>query len=164
MPAEPKEEKNSPFLTTSRLNNITPVFSPAELEQYLQTQQLQKFERLSRKSSIAFLFDKGKTFTVYPFKLTWTITDTAQFPISVLFSVTKKNFPCAVDRNRVKRLMREAYRKNKHQAIHFLSQKNLNLFLAILFTGKSIPDYTETETKIKAALKKLVDEITASNT
>ena len=70
-----------------------------------------KEERLCNKRLIDGLYHNGSSFLCYPFKATWCLSDLpAPFPAQVLFAVSKKRFKRAVDRNRVKRLMREAYR------------------------------------------------------
>ena len=58
------------------------------------------------------------------------------------FTVNKKNFKKAVDRNRVKRLMRESYRIQKNELKNMLIQSNKNLALFFIYTGKELPDYT----------------------
>lgn len=47
----------------------------------------------------------------------------------------------AVDRNRIKRLMREAYRLQKNELQVYLEQQNLRLSVFILYTGKDLPEY-----------------------
>lgn len=78
-----------------------------------------------------------------------------KFPVHVLVSVSKRNFKNAVDRNRIKRLVREAYRKNKEIIYkERKSQKSL-LLLGLIFTGKTIPEYAEIEQKIILILHRL---------
>lgn len=126
---------------------------------YIQSKQFQKFERLSAKRSIAFLFEQGQSFVVPPLKIVWKITEEPQFPVTVLFSVPKKNFPVSPDRSRIKRLMRESYRLHKSDFIGAVAQKNLYLHVAFIFIGKQLPEYTSVEEKIISALKKLHHEL-----
>ncbi len=126
---------------------------------YIQSRQFQKFERLSAKRSIAFLFEQGQSFVMPPIKIVWKITQEPQFPVTVLFSVPKKNFPVSPDRSRIKRLMREAYRLHKSGFIGVVAEKNIYLQVAFIFIGKQLPEYTSVEEKIISALKKLHHEL-----
>jgi ribonuclease P protein component len=119
---------------------------------------------LNRKSSIAFLFDKGAGLLALPIKITWCKTEVQSFPLCVMFNVSKKNFPSAVHRNRIKRLMRETYRHHKKEIILLLAEKNMNAMAAFLYTGKTLPTHAEMENTMQRALKKLTHEIVAANT
>src|ERR1700722_14129384 len=94
---------------------------------------LKKEERLCNKKLIDGLFHNGSSFLCYPFKASWMLTDaTQQFPAQILFSVSKKRFKRAVDRNLIKRRMREAYRLHKQQRLYELlntSEKKIVLSL-----------------------------------
>ena len=80
-----------------------------------------KEERLCNKKLIDELFHNGSSFLCYPFKVSWLLVDEpAQFPAQVLFSVSKKRYKRAVDRNLIKRRMREAYRLHKQQHLYDL--------------------------------------------
>lgn len=112
-----------------------------------------KDERLSSRKIIAELYEKGKSFIVFPFRLVWleTILPSA-FPVQIVLSVPSKNFRKAVDRNRIKRQMREVYRKNK-SAVYSLLQKEKNqCAIMIIFTGKSKVPFNEIENKLKLTL------------
>jgi ribonuclease P protein component len=162
MHAGQKGEKNYLFLTTGNLNNIWSVFSKAEMEKYLQTNQFKKFERLNRKSSIAFLFEKGKSYTTGQLKICWILSGQKNdFPLSVLFSVSKKNFPDSYQRNKIKRLLRESYRNNKRETLIWLTEKGLNAHAAFIFSGRKLPHYSTIEKQMVDALKKLNNEIVA---
>jgi ribonuclease P protein component len=74
-----------------------------------------KEERLTKEKQIQELFDKGSSFYLFPFKVFFIPNPDQQSPHhQVLISVSKKNFKRAVDRNLIKRRMREAYRLQKH--------------------------------------------------
>ncbi|WKK66056.1 ribonuclease P protein component [Lutimonas zeaxanthinifaciens] len=73
-----------------------------------------KDERLKKKNLISELFASGRSATVFPIKMIYLEYDhLSPFKIQAGVSVSKRNFKNAVQRNRIKRLMREAYRKNK---------------------------------------------------
>jgi len=145
---------------------------------------LGKKERLKSRKQIDQLFKQGKSFVIYPFKIYYIINPAPttqqseklndsrlrtclpdrQAPDSRLaFGVGAgtRNFKKAVDRNRIKRLTREAYRmqKNTLQQKLLESQKQLNVFF--IYTGKEMPDYLlikDKTTKILNRLIKIVDE------
>jgi len=84
-------------------------------------------------------------------------------PLQSGFAVSAKNFKKAVDRNRIKRLMREAYRLQKN-SLTLTSQKNLAVFF--IYTGKALPEYEDVSEKIRLALnrlQKIVDETAVGN-
>jgi ribonuclease P protein component len=126
---------------------------------YLRSRQFQKFERLTAKRSVAFLFEQGKAFTLPALKVVWRIYDEPQFPVMVLFSVSKKNFPLSPHRNRIRRIMREAYRLHKSSIILAALAKEKNLQIGFIFLGKTLPKYAFLEQKIISALKKIQDEL-----
>jgi len=106
-----------------------------------------KAERLSRKKWIQELFDKGSSFNFYPYRiLSLPHPDTTAAANQVMFSVSKRLFKKAADRNKVKRRMREAYRLNKGPA--GLSGK---LLIAYIYTAREIlPSTTIREKLVKA--------------
>ncbi|GDX52852.1 hypothetical protein LBMAG27_18990 [Bacteroidota bacterium] len=104
-----------------------------------QSQSFSKAERLNSKKLMDELFNKGSSFVLYPFRVYWMKHEQpVPSKVQVLISVPKKNFPLAVDRNRIKRLMREAYRKNKFLIIDSMNGNEKNLAVAFLFTGKNL--------------------------
>jgi len=108
-----------------------------------------KAERLNSKIQIGELFAKGDPFFKYPFKvIVHRQNETGKPLVSILITVPKRNFKKAVDRNRIKRLIREAYRLNKHIIYEHLGQNNIRLNLAFIYTAKSILSYQEIERKI----------------
>ena len=123
-------------------------------------QTFKKEERLHEKKLIETLFKGGNSFYKFPFKVVYLkLEDAKAYPAKVLISVSKHNFKRAVDRNRIKRLIREAYRKNKH----LLLGENADLgvprttwLIGLIYRGNVIPEYKEVEKKIILILHKLV--------
>ena len=77
-----------------------------------------KAERLCSRKAIERLFSEGHSFAKYPLRLVWLpleVDPKATYPVQVALSVPKRKFKKAVSRNRIRRLMREAYRVNKHR-------------------------------------------------
>jgi ribonuclease P protein component len=112
-----------------------------------------KSERLYKKKAIQELFDKGSSFYMYPFRVLVQPSPDQAGAHQVMFSVSKRNFKRAVDRNLLKRRMREAYRLNK-AAIPGTSK----LQMAYIYTAKEILALDEIQEKIRLSFKKLKAE------
>lgn len=94
-----------------------------------------KPERLKNDKEISRLFEEGKSITVFPIRLIYLFSDgDKQEHIKAAFTASKRNFKKAVDRNRIKRLLRESYRLNKPQLYRSLDTKNY-IFMFI-YIGK----------------------------
>ena len=117
-----------------------------------------KEERLTSKKSFELLFNKGKSFALPPYRFVW-IKAEASDPVKLGISVPKKSFAKSVERNRIKRRIREAYRKNKHSLYELLKKKNLSIDLMILYTAKTELEYKEIEGKMIVSLLKLSEQI-----
>ncbi|MGV3508728.1 MAG: ribonuclease P protein component [Sphingobacteriaceae bacterium] len=121
-----------------------------------------KEERLCSKKLLDKLFHNGSSFLVYPFRVV-SIPETLEVnsPAQVVIAVSKRKFKHAVDRNLIKRKVREAYRLNKETLLYsFLREKRLNLLIGIHYIGKEIPEYQFVEKKLKLALSRLIDSYT----
>lgn len=105
---------------------------------------------------------KGKSFASSPFRVVWLQTGfPGKYPASVLFSVSKKKIKTAVSRNRIKRRMREAYRKNKHILYEPMLPAGKKIALAFIYTSSAESLYTDIERKIILSLQRLAEEIAA---
>ena len=113
---------------------------------------LPKEQRLFKKRAIDQLFGKGKGFNFYPFRVVvyahHSEIDEPSIP-RFLVSVSKKRFHHAFKRNRIKRLVREAWRRNKSQLIVNCENNNLTFDFALVYTATIILSYEEIEKKIK---------------
>ena len=125
---------------------------------------LGKNERLKSRKQIENLFDKGKSFVVTPFRVYFIMNTELQIHkgergLKFGTGVSAKNFKKAVDRNRIKRLTREAWRLQKNEIRDKVkeTQRQLNVFF--IYTGKELPDFTTVRDKVAIALKKLADKI-----
>ncbi|MDB4902648.1 MAG: ribonuclease protein component [Mucilaginibacter sp.] len=121
-----------------------------------------KEERLCNKRLIDELFHNGSSFLCYPFKASWLFIDEPlQFPVQILFAVSKKRFKRAIDRNLIKRRMREAYRLHKQLYLYDkLSRTEKKIVLSLGYIGKEIAPYDLTEKKMLKLLSQLSAELT----
>lgn len=116
-----------------------------------------KEERLCSKKSLDLLFKNGSSFLLYPFRVTYFQVDEPwQYPVKVVINVPKKRFKRAVDRNLLKRRIRETYRhlKSDHLYSFFDTETNL-LLLSLQFVGKDKYPSEFLEKKLEKTLKKL---------
>ena len=81
-------------------------------------------------------------------------------PLQAGFGASSRHFKKAVDRNRIKRLSREAYRLQKQPLLQRVKEKGVSMALFFIYTGKELPDYATASEKIGVALQKLIKEIT----
>ena len=124
-----------------------------------------KEERLCNKKLIDELFHNGSSFLCYPFKVSWLIVDEPLlFPAQVLFSVSKKRFKRAVDRNLIKRRIREAYRLYKQQYLYTgLQDGEKKIIFSVGFIGKEISTYELIDKKMLKLLNELSGAVSKWN-
>lgn len=116
---------------------------------------LGKEDRLKSRKSIDLLFKKGKSFSHFPFKVFW-MQAAGDHVLQAAFSVSSRNFKKATDRNRIKRLMREAYRLQKNTLYEALKTGQKKITLFIIYTGRELPEYNMVFEKTGLIIKKLI--------
>jgi len=121
---------------------------------------LSRGERLKSVVKTQKLFLKGKSFKIFPFHVYYRLSNNTEvFKNQFVISVGKHFFKHAVDRNRMKRLVREAYRKNK-QLVYLLSEeKNVFFNVGFVYKSSSKLDYVEIEKLVIQALNMLKEKM-----
>jgi ribonuclease P protein component len=123
-------------------------------------QTFSKDERLRSRKLIEKIIEEGKSIHQAPFRLSWTVTELkSAFPAQLAIAVPKRFFKRAVDRNRIKRLIREAYRKNKSGIYSLLRSKEMQCALLVVFNGRNVPLYDEVEKKLLITLHRFEETI-----
>jgi ribonuclease P protein component len=140
-----------------------------------------KAEKLKSRKRIEWVFKEGKSLSVFPFKVFFLLTNPAPppapsaspspvsappsrasappSPLQAGFGAGSRHFKKAVDRNRIKRLSREAYRLQKQPLIDLLAEKGISMAVFFIYTGKELPDHSTVKAKIGVALQKLIKEV-----
>jgi len=116
-------------------------------------------ERLKSRKSIEQLFSEGKKFMLSPFRVLYLFDQMKNSPLQFGVGVSTRNFRKAVDRNRIKRIIREAYRLQKLPLQEKLKEKNLRLNLFFIYTAKELTDYKFIYDRMDLVLQKLMSEI-----
>lgn len=111
-----------------------------------------KKEKLKSQKLIEILFSEGKSVSVYPLRMVFLkTTDSESASIKCGVSVSKRNFKKAVDRNRIKRLLRESYRLNK---IKYFNNISSSYAFMILYISKDGIDFDSLDKKMNLLLDK----------
>jgi ribonuclease P protein component len=118
-----------------------------------------KKEKLKSKKQLGKLFAEGKSFSVFPIKAFYAFADEQDNIIKTGVGVSSKNFKKAVHRNRIKRLLREAYRTEKLPLHIYLSSNKKQLALFLLFVDKVMPQYNLLKTRMKLCIERLIKEL-----
>ena len=127
----------------------------------IQQHTFPKKEKLKSKKLIDTLFVEGNSVKAFPLRMVFIETPLPypEITIQAGVSVSKRNHKLAVTRNRVKRLMREAYRNHKH----IIDTKGTTFAVLIIYTGRDVSTYQEMERSMVKLLKRFNDAITTAH-
>lgn len=120
-----------------------------------------KAERLNSKILIGKMFEGGasKSFSIFPIRVVYMPVEQGEAPAAILVSVSKRRFKRAVKRNRVKRQIREAYRKHKHLLVDELQRRGQRIAVAFIYLSDGLVPTAELEEKMKTALMRISEKL-----
>ncbi|HSN61447.1 MAG TPA: ribonuclease P protein component [Ferruginibacter sp.] len=114
-----------------------------------------KADKLKSRKAIDEIFGKGKSFSGFPLKVIW-LPQNRLAALQAGVGVSSRNFKKATDRNRIKRLMREAYRLQKNDLQQYLEQNNKTMSVFFLYVGKDLPVYELLFEKMGSSIQRLI--------
>ena len=127
----------------------------------------QKKDKLKSRKQMQFLFSKGTAITIHPIRLLYTIEkeEAGIFSNGLLqagVGAPSRQFRKAVQRNKVKRLLREGYRLEKPNFTNSISITNTRLNLFFLYVDANVQTQQQIQATIKLLLQKLSDKLKLS--
>ena len=120
--------------------------------------------KLCSKIQIDTVFSSGHRISQFPLQALILPASFAEtIPFKLLISVPKKRIKKSVDRNYIKRLLREVIRKNKLNLETFLIENNIQLAICLIYSTSEEMNYSELETKIRKLFNKLMNHVSEQN-
>jgi len=122
---------------------------------------LQAIERLKLRKQIETLFQTGEAFSVFPLRIVYRLLplpDASDSPVQVGFSIPKKRIKKAVGRNRVRRLLKEAWRLQKH-ALYQAIPPDMQLHCFLIYTGEPLLTFEEAKKAVLKLQQKLIPRL-----
>lgn len=119
---------------------------------------LGRTERLKSRKHINKVFAEGKVIQKFPLRAMVLLDKDQHFPASLQcgFTVSTRNFKKAVLRNRIRRIIKEVYRKKKTALLKILEERDQRLELFLVYTGREVPTYIEIEEAMEQVLLRII--------
>jgi ribonuclease P protein component len=126
--------------------------------------RLRKEERLKSRKQLGILFAEGQSTLVFPIRFVWMITSRdGAYPVRVAFSVARRRWKRAVDRNLFKRRMRESYRLHKHLLYDILTLPvDQQILISCLYTADTECPFEQVHTAMGKGIKRIAEQISQS--
>jgi ribonuclease P protein component len=118
-----------------------------------------KEERLYGHAALDNVYNNGKYLQVDSIKIIYIEVPKSNYPCRIVFSVPKRSFKRAIDRNLIKRRMREVYRNHKHILYNDLNEKQKNIHMYMIYLSKEIIPFDELKDAMLKALKIVVSKL-----
>ena len=115
-----------------------------------------KQQRLKSRKKLQQVFAGRKAVFAENIKVLYLAEDADKGFVQCGVGLSGRYFKKAVDRNRVKRLLREAYRLQQHPLVQVAEKNNKQISVFILYTGKQLPQYDRLFESVGIALQKLI--------
>lgn len=114
-------------------------------------------EHLKSQKAIDALLNTKSGFMAYPFRVAYQVVDaeSATSAVQVMFVVRKKRFRHATDRNRFKRLLREAYRLQKQPLLDYATAHGIGMRIAFIGISSTLPAFSDVQDKMREAINNL---------
>lgn len=101
------------------------------------------------------------SFSIFPLRVVYLRVEDLDAPVAILISVSKRRFKRAVKRNRVKRQLREAFRKNKYPLATLMKERNEKLVIGFIYLADRLSESFEIEEKMRIALMRIEEKISS---
>jgi len=122
-------------------------------------------EKLKSRKLLDELFASGKSFSVFPVKVIYKeIEEAIDFPVKAGVGASIRHFKKAVDRNRIKRLLRESYRINKQPLLDFAVEQDKRIIVFFLCIDRSLPLQATLHSKMPVIIDKLIKVLSENPT
>ncbi len=124
---------------------------------------LARSERLKSRKQIEGLFVSGSSVNVFPIRALYKFNSSSTNHLQIGVSASKKKFKRAIDRNKIKRFLREAFRLQKNDFLEVLKQKNLKCEVFFIYGDHNISNFWEVYDAIGKCLKQLQQKALQAN-
>ena len=113
---------------------------------------------MKSRKLVQSLFKTGRSFVQYPLRLVWLPLEGrgGAYPVQFAVSVPKRRFRRAVQRNRIRRLIREAYRLHKYQLYEALEGEGGQLAIMVIYIGEEEPVFPQVEAAVRVMIRRLI--------